>query len=291
MHNETNLYQFHPIKKELICYHNITRCSQKEAVLPYHRHNACEIYLFIQGNTRFSIEQCCYQLSPGHLAVIHPNELHRSVCLDEQPYERYGINIKEFLLERLSSRQTNLSACFNHPSGTNNLIQLNESQTTRFISLFNKLQNACHHDRAFGSDLLIEAELTKLLVFVNRLYERPVLPSDNLMPVLVKDTMAYIQEHLPNDISLNMIAEHFYLNGPYISQQFKKYTGLTIRQYILDQKIHLAKSLLLDGKNVSEACQSAGFSDYSNFIRSFTRLTGVSPGKFRRQMSHPDMLK
>lgn len=291
MHNKTNLYQFHPIEKDLICYHNISRNSQKDSALPYHRHNAYEIYLFIQGNTIFSIEQCCYQLKPGHLAVINPNELHRSICLDEQPYERYGINIKELLLDRLSSRQTNLSACFNHPPGINNLVQLNESQIVRFISLFTNLQNACQHDRNFGYDLLIEAELTKLLISINRLFQEPVLQSANLMPVLVKDTMAYIQQHLQDNLSLDMLAEHFYLNGSYISQQFKKYTGLTIRNYILDQKIHLAKSLLLEGKNVSEACILAGFSDYSNFIRSFTKLTGISPGKFKRQISHPDMQK
>lgn len=279
-----NYYQFHPIQNELICYHNTSHYCQKEPFMLYHRHNAYEIYLFIRGNTKLFIEQSCYQLKAGQLAVINPNELHRSACADDQPYERYGINIKPLLLEHLSSRQTNLAACFNHPVGHNNLIQLTEAQITEFIARYNAIQEASA-SRDYGSDLLLQAELTKFLLFINRLYQQSDFQAVNLIPELVKDTMGYIQQHLREPLSLEQLAEHFYLNGSYISRQFKLCTGLTIREYILDQRVCLAKSLLLEGKNVSEACSLSGFSDYSNFIRSFTKLVGISPGKYRRQMA------
>lgn len=65
---------------------------------------------------------------------------------------------------------------------------------------------------------------------------------------------------------------------------FKKYTGLTLREYIADLKIEEAKKLLLSGENVSDACCKSGFSDYSNFIRTFTKATGLSPGKYAKSM-------
>lgn len=279
-----NNYQFQSIQNELICYHNISVQNQKDALLPYHRHNACEIYLFIRGNTQFYIEQSCYQLSAGNLAVINPNELHRSICLDEQPYERYCINIKQELIEYLSSHHTNLFSCFHHFPGKNNLIQLTGEQIEEFISLFHALEISTTY-RDFGSDLLVQAELIKILVFINRLYNHSEFSTTDVMPSLVKETMLYVQQHLQENISLESLANHFYRNGAYISKQFKKYTGLTLREYILDQRICLAKSYLLQGKTVSEACELSGFSDYSNFIRSFTKLTGISPGKFIKQMS------
>lgn len=279
-----NNYQFHSIQNELICCHNVSSQSQKDELLPYHRHNACEIYLFIRGNTRLYIEQSCFQLCAGSLAVINLNELHRSICLDEQPYERYCINIKQELIEQLSSHHTNLFACFNHFPGKNNLIQLTNEQIAEFVALFNSLEAATSfHD--YGFDLLLQAEAIKLLVFINRLYNQSECCTKDIMPPLVKETMLYVQEHLQEPISLESLANHFYRNGSYISQQFKKYTGLTMREYILDQRICLAKSYLLQGKTVSEACELSGFSDYSNFIRSFTKLTGISPGKFIKQMT------
>ncbi|WP_159413111.1 helix-turn-helix transcriptional regulator [Ruminiclostridium josui] len=57
---------------------------------------------------------------------------------------------------------------------------------------------------------------------------------------------------------------------------------MTLREYILDRRIEEAKRLLSNGENVSEACCKSGFSNYSNFIRSFTKLVGISPGKYMR---------
>ena len=94
--------------------------------------------------------------------------------------------------------------------------------------------------------------------------------------------MDYVHQHLSENITLADIGKTFYLNGSYISQRFKHYTGLTLREYIVDQRVSLAKTLLLHGKNVAEACEFSGFRDYSNFIRTFTNSTGISPGKYQK---------
>lgn len=46
----------------------------------------------------------------------------------------------------------------------------------------------------------------------------------------------------------------------------------------------LAKTCLSEGLSLSETCYQSGFADYSNFIRSFTKLAGISPGKYTRKM-------
>lgn len=277
-------YQLQTIQDEVICFHHITRNNQKGETLPFHRHDAYEIYLFIQGNTELYIEQSSYHLSPGNLVITNPRELHRTICLDETPYERYGINIKRTTLEHLSSKKTNLLSCFEKPPGRKNLTSLTKEQVEEFIVLYEDLQSSLS-GQEYGSDLLVQANLIKLLVFVNTMFDdgETVLPAD-AMPSVVKNTMEYINQHLAEEITLEDLTDQFYLNGRYISQQFKKYTGLTIRQYILEQRICLAKSLLLEGKNVSEACYLSGFSDYSNFIRSFTKQSGMSPGKYKKHM-------
>ncbi|WP_244169688.1 MULTISPECIES: AraC family transcriptional regulator [Paenibacillus] len=52
--------------------------------------------------------------------------------------------------------------------------------------------------------------------------------------------------------------------------------------HVLDRRIALAKSCLSGGLSITEACYQSGFSDYANFIRSFTKTVGISPGRFAK---------
>ena len=281
MNNQLNCF-FQPINAEIICYHPSTEKECTDQYLPYHRHDAYEIYLFICGNTNMYLEHSCYHLERGDLLVINPSEMHRSVCLNDQIYERIGINLKKSVFDRLSSTQTNLLSCFHsHPLGQKNLIHLSEEQMKHFIRLADNLCQLLNSSQ-YGDDILVNSYLSQVLVFINTLYKSSNHTADNIMPKLIHNTMIYIEEHLTEEISLEQLSKNFYLNGTYISRQFKKHTGLSIRSYILAQRIALAKALLSEGKNVSEACYLSGFYDYANFIRSFSKSVGISPGQYKR---------
>lgn len=278
----------YPILDPIICYHNITHPGdQRHSNMAYHRHDAYEIYLFLGGSVNLYIEQSCYHLLPGDLFLISPEQLHRSVCLDSQPYERTIINIKKNVLRRLSSVLTDLSLCFcSGPHEYARHIRLSGEYVSHYLSLAEQL-TSCLAQTDYGSDLLVDAYLTQLLVFINkRFINHSYLDDRNIMPDLVRLTMEYISYHLTGPITLSQLSKHFYMSGAYISSQFKRHTGLTLREYILDQRIALAKKLLAEGCNVSETCYQAGFTDYSNFIRSFTNLAGIPPGKYARQYSN-----
>lgn len=282
MNNQLN-YLFRPINTDIICYHPVTELECMDKFSLYHRHDAYEIYLFINGNTNMYLENSCYHLECGDLLVITPSEMHRSVCLDNQSYERIGINIKRSVFERMSSIQTNLLTCFDsRPLGQKNLIHLSEKQQQHFIRLADDLREVLNSSE-YGHDILANSYLSQLLVFINTLYKSSTYTANDIMPDLINNTMIYIKEHLTEAITLEQLSKKFYLSGTYISRQFKKHTGLSIRFYVLDQRIALAKRLLSEGKNVSEACYMSGFYDYANFIRSFTKLVGISPGRYKKR--------
>lgn len=281
MNNQSNCF-FQPINDDIICYHPATEKQCTDQYLPYHRHDAYEIYLFICGNTNMYLEHSCYHLERGDLLVINPSEMHRSVCLNDQIYERIGINLKKSVFDKLSSTQTNLLSCFHsHPLGQKNLIHLSEEQIKDFIRLADNLCQVLNSNQ-YGDDIMVNSYLSQVLVFINTLYKNSNRTADNIMPKLIHNTMTYIEEHLTEEISLEQLSKNFYLNGTYISRQFKKHTGLSIRSYILAQRIALAKALLSEGKNVSETCYLSGFYDYANFIRSFSKSVGISPGQYKR---------
>lgn len=277
---KTEKYIYEPLDTEIHYTHGF---STTNASFPYHRHNAYELYLFISGNINYYLEHSCYHLQPGDLLVINPREMHRLVCLDNQIYERIYINLKKSYLNRLSSALTNLSLCFDaRPLGKNNLIHLSAEQMNQYIELADQIGTAMHSN-SYGSDILIDANLIKLLLLVNTAYQSTIFSGTNIMPDLIQKTMNYVERNLSNSITLDKISNEFFLSGPYISKQFKNHTGLTLRSYITDRRIFLAKTLLDEGESVTNACLMSGFSDYANFIRSFTNSVGISPGKYSKR--------
>ena len=124
------------------------------------------------------------------------------------------------------------------------------------------------------------------MVYTNRLYrELEVIHYDNIMPEIVLKTMQYIETNLTDELSLAALSSAIGYSPKYISSQFKRNTGLSLREYIFDKRIEHSKKLLMKGKSVSEASLMSGFNDYSNFIRSFTKKTGTSPGHYMKNIN------
>ncbi|MFD1907599.1 helix-turn-helix domain-containing protein [Paenibacillus rhizoplanae] len=136
---------------------------------------------------------------------------------------------------------------------------------------------------AYGADIIANSTLAQLLVLTNTVFHKTCFIPADIMPELVRRTMEYIDAHLGQTLTLEQLSSTFHLNSTYISRQFKQHTGLTLRSYILDRRISLAKACLREGLSLTEACYQSGFSDYANFIRSFTKVAGVSPGRYARQ--------
>lgn len=253
-------------------YHNI-----------FHNHNGYEIYIFLNGNVNFLIEHSCFHLKRGNIAIINPDEYHLAACLDDSIYERITLNLSPSILMSLSTDRTNLSNFFGtRDSGINNIIMLGEDSLMKLLSLINELNDALHSD-SFGSDILSRACLSHILYFICNEYIASNLISENIMPKLVSDTIKYVDKHLTEDFSLTDIENELRFNCRYISRQFKTHTGISLKSYIIEKKITLAKSLLASGASVTEACYNSGFNDYSNFIRTFRQYTGTTPGSIKKK--------
>lgn len=269
---------YSPLSKSVECRH---RKAAGYQTYSYHRHDGYEVYLFLSGNILFYQNYNCYRLTPGDLVILPPTCMHRIISIDESVYERVTLNIQHSVIDRLSTANTNLFKCF-ELSDNAVPIHLENDEIREFIRLADLLI-ATADSPEYGSDVLANAYISQLLLLINNCYRVNDASKVSIMPELVKNVMLYISDNLAGDLSLAKISSTFYHNGTYISRMFKKHTGLTLKEYIIDQRIDVARRILSDGGNVQEACYKSGFSDYSNFIRSFTASMDISPGKYRQE--------
>ncbi|MNC36171.1 HTH-type transcriptional activator Btr [compost metagenome] len=94
----------------------------------------------------------------------------------------------------------------------------------------------------------------------------------------------YIFNHLYEDISLSRLAEIAGLNASYLSQLFKKETGLAVSDYIQRERIEEAKRLMeLPGITLSDIAIRLHFNDQSYFTKVFKKYTGKTPRQYRQE--------
>lgn len=273
-----------PMTYPVFCYHTYTQPGvQGENAVPFHYHDGYEFYLFLGGSVNFYIGDSVYSPVRGDLFIISPGQTHRGISRGTQPYDRFIINIRRDKIKQYFNPDGDLSASFPlDDSETIRRVRLSAESIDEYCAIADKLSTSVYL-RKPCDDLLVSAYIIEILVLVSRqLAGSRSQEEQDSVPDLVADVKNYIFEHLTEQIALSDLSKQFFFNGKYISAMFKKYTGMTLRSYILEQRICLAKRLLREGSNVSEACYHSGFLDYTNFIRSFTRAVGMSPGKYSR---------
>ena len=99
----------------------------------------------------------------------------------------------------------------------------------------------------------------------------------------VRKIYGYIDQHYQRKIPLEDVAAICHLTKPAFCRYFKKNTGTTFTAFLNQYRVSHAKRLLLNGKNVSEACYGCGFESLSYFNRNFKKITGENPSQFRKR--------
>lgn len=107
---------------------------------------------------------------------------------------------------------------------------------------------------------------------------------------VVEECTAYILQNLNREeLSVNEIAAHFYLNPIYLNRIFKKQNKITISQFMIREKMSLAAQLLKnpDSSAIAVANQ-VGYQNYSYFSTMFKKYYGCTPSQYREKGDVPN---
>ena len=259
---------------------SIAHLYKEEKAMEMHIHDCYELYYSISGGKQFLIDNRFYPISPGDLFIINQYESHKLTQIDNSVHERIVLSIYPDFVKRLSTPYTDLDYCFsNRDSRFQHKVSLDKTAQSRFLYYISKITSA----RGYAHDIVEQAAFMELMVMINALSDANA--GENCVSTYkysrqVDDILAYINQNIGQSITVEQLAENFFLSESYICRIFRQATGTTINKYITARRISIAKGHLSEGDSVSVAFEKSGFGDYSSFFKAFTKAVGVSPKKY-----------
>lgn len=254
--------------------------DRKNVQFEYHYHDFNKIIFFISGNVSYLIEGKAYKLKPWDILLVSNREIHKPVIDSQSIYERIVIWSNQTFLDKHSTDDCNLSACFELASKTSyNLLRQNPElvkNTRQNLIRLEEAQKSCD----FGSHILRNSLFLQLIVQINREFLGTHLlknSKDIEYDERIDRIISFINANLDSALSIDAISSRFFISKYYLMHKFKLQTGYSLHSFILQKRLIAANVLLKTGKSASEVCVECGFGDYSSFVRSFKKMFGLSP--------------
>ncbi|WP_150270012.1 response regulator transcription factor [Paenibacillus tepidiphilus] len=122
-----------------------------------------------------------------------------------------------------------------------------------------------------------------------KLADRKLLEIDPDEPVMgeaVREALAYVAGHMSEPLTMAEVAARLHLNASYFSVLFKEQTGVPFSEYVTRLRLQRAKELLVKSRlSIGEIGESIGYRTDKYFIRVFKEHEGISPSRYRQQIT------
>ena len=246
----------------------------------------CRAYYILDGKGEITIENERYSLVPGCV-----------VCFQARTKYKWNVENIEYI-----SVNFDYLMDFSYKSDSFHTWHLNEAHKEHSLArvefedakalngcvfvanaaalemYFRRMSIAFHNTGSYRTEY-ISSMLKTIVIALLRLSDAAEPRGNDI----VTDIMQYIQENYSDELDNETVAAAVSISASYATRLFKRVTGKTIHNYIIDYRMSVVKEQLVStSRSVQEICFSAGFSDYPHFLKSFKKLTGKTPTEYRK---------
>lgn len=254
--------------------------DKKNQEFEFHYHEFNKIIIFLSGKVTYLIEGKAYYLKPWDILLVNNHDVHKPLIDSCEIYERIVIWVNSNFIESHNYNDCNLMTCFKLANKKSfNLIRLDIKSQDSLKGIISSLENSTNSND-FGSKLLSNALFVQFLIYLNRIYLKDTFISDETAlkyDKQIENILKYINKNISKDLSIEFLSKKFFISKYYLMHKFKKETGYTLHNYVLQKRLLIAKDLIENGEPILKASAKCGFKDYSSFLRSFKKLFNKSP--------------
>ncbi|MBR6185068.1 MAG: helix-turn-helix domain-containing protein [Clostridia bacterium] len=260
--------------------------NDRNALSEYHCHDFYEFYLHIHGGQYFGLDNSLYQLEPYQFFIIPPFFMHGLICSnDMKGYERAYLNVSPEVLKTLGCGQIDLDQFFRSRTARGqNIFRMSEEDVKKLLPWMDQLQ--ADGDSLSALDCFQNyATLINLLSLVCRaIPQSPALATSVISNSVIQEVLTYINSNYTQPLKMDQLAKQFGISVSYLSHEFVRFTNRSVYDYVLYRRVMLARQMMQDDLSLNTIAYQCGFNDYSNFLRMFNKLVGMSPSAYRKHL-------
>jgi AraC-like DNA-binding protein len=243
-----------------------------------HTHEGLAVGVIRHGVESFSCMGSKHYAVADQIIVFNPDEVHTGEAADEEGWEFRMFYLDSELLRNAASlasgKQVNLPA-FRDPVIDDPELAL---QVCQLHAVLETEQSRRKREESF---LLTLAELAKRHADV-----KLADPGRGLERQAVRRVREYLDANTRRNVALEKLSDLSGLSPYHLIRVFRQELGLSPHAYFEQVRIHRARRLLKAGLPIADVAVDLGFTDQSHLNRHFKKLTGVTPGAYRRAITY-----
>lgn len=248
-----------------------------------HYHHCHQILFITKGTAEIGINDTLYKAERGSLIIFSKFEQHL-VDINGGDYCRYVLEIDPNILTNAGSRYGIVSVLFNRPAGFFNILNVSDCME-EFEQVFARLVEEAKG--RFLSTEMLDLIMQELLIMIWRRFPDVLDDISETGFNIVSKIQNRLETEYDKKFTLQGLSGEYCMSSSYLSHLFKEVTGSSVMNYLLYCRIAAAKKYLTDTRmSISDIVEKCGFSDWSNFTRTFRRVTGLTPSEFRKNYTN-----
>lgn len=242
-----------------------------------HSHEFCEVMFVADGVGTITVGSASRTVRKGDIIIYNANLVHEEVSSHDKPMALYFMGLNGL-------RLTDLPANHLLPPGLDYVYPAGKYAEV-FTACFDRMIPEFEKKEQFYAEITQNLALT-IVMYMFRLINEHNRDANQLLQsnANIRQAIAYIQEHLGEELRLEDIAKQCHMSKYYLSHQFTQTQGISLSAYILKSRITKSMQLLREtNMPVKEVSEAVGFHDVAYFCRAFKRETSLTPLQYRKQ--------
>lgn len=252
-----------------------------------HYHDCLEINVVLGGSGVNYIENQKYEMKKGDIYIINPFE-HHFAAVQRHLKMKVIIFKADYIWQNCPENYDFIQPFYVKNSVGGNRIALSDVEFFDAVEIVGLLERE-YKGLKHGRQLFIKAGLMALLAVIYRNVcseeTKNLTIYQNSAYEKIRPAAEYIQKHMEEPLTLDMLAKLSCMSRTYFCAYFKKVMQMTVSEYIEIVRVNKARLLLeTTGYSSLEIAYLCGYGSLSGFNAAFKRLSGISPGLYRKSL-------
>ena len=280
----TIISQFNSMFDSFFFHHSVSEPKESATLYGPESHRRFEIIYLAKGEVKYFIEGEEYLAKTGDMIFVPPNEIHSLHINSNTKYERIVVLFDfDLIKSMLAVGEVTVSDACLKPHAYR-VIPAEVVKKSRLKEIMYSIAAEAKDGenralRFFSLVLSLIAELNDLL---SDSTHKPIMPITK--EPTVKKAIDYVNAHVTEPLTLDLLADGLHLNKFYISHIFSSRLQISFSDFLNGLRIDHACKLMTGNTSITEAAFASGFSSIRTFNRVFARQMGKSPTQYLKDI-------